>query len=373
MACSHSSRKTVICVQRLHMSASVVVLLIFLQKEIVHVSSRTLDFLKPCNFQVLCNKTCVEGSKIVSCKNSSVDCLCSSIDCLMLNGSCIYACNDTNIASCISCYQQQTTSCKTKCAGVCLDFKCRNSSSKDVCHSCVSGFYGEKCSQVCSAKCNGSCFDETGYCKSCEPGRHGRECQHSCPTGCSACHARNGSCVECLEGFTGRDCSSTCSHGLFGRGCKSLCSENCVDNKCDPVSGSCGVGCKPGFFGKHCLIRCPDGTYGLDCLSQCSITCATGTTCHHVTGSCLHGCSAGFHGEQCSVMCSLGTFGENCNKTCSQNCLLGVCEKVSGHCSNCVLGREGLFCEIRQNTRRSRLGLAAETSSADRVRSRYFL
>ncbi|XP_056017453.1 multiple epidermal growth factor-like domains protein 10 [Ostrea edulis] len=122
-----------------------------------------------------------------------------------------------------------------------------------------------------------------------------------------------------------------CNDGWYGENCFARCNENCVNQSCDHITGSCTYGCKPGWRTPNCEQKCSVGTYGKDCGNHRSGHCRN-MTCNSITGSCLEGCTPGYLGSFCNKPCDKGTYGINCSKNCSQNCL-GFCDNVGGYCT----------------------------------------
>ncbi|XP_060595102.1 multiple epidermal growth factor-like domains protein 6 isoform X2 [Ruditapes philippinarum] len=98
-------------------------------------------------------------------------------------------------------------------------------------------------------------------------GKHwGRACQQ-CPVNCLNCSS-NSICSSCDTEFHGKICNKQCN-------------VNCLDGRCDLLSGNCNDGCVNGFYGNPCDMKC-----GNDCVNL---------TCDRVRGTCLHGCKAGYN------------------------------------------------------------------------------
>lgn len=42
-----------------------------------------------------------------------------------------------------------------------------------------------------------------------------------------------------------------CSRGVYGESCNKTCPDNCIEHKCDIISGTC-LECLPGWVGDFC-------------------------------------------------------------------------------------------------------------------------
>ncbi|XP_062567735.1 multiple epidermal growth factor-like domains protein 10 [Saccostrea cucullata] len=134
--------------------------------------------------------------------------------------------------------------------------------------------------------------------------------------------------------------------GVYGSNCNIPCPENCQENKCDILNGTC-QGCSPGWTGKMCHLKCPLGFYGLACKDHCEGHCRENLTCHHVTGRCEGGCADGWIGRLCDEPCKGGFYGPDCVHNCSGHCLNDTyCSRETGYCDNgCSPGYTGDFCQ----------------------------
>lgn len=45
-----------------------------------------------------------------------------------------------------------------------------------------------------------------------------------------------------------------CKSGVYGEHCNKTCPDNCQENRCDIINGTC-VGCNPGWNGTYCHTR----------------------------------------------------------------------------------------------------------------------
>ncbi|KAK0050932.1 hypothetical protein Bpfe_019658 [Biomphalaria pfeifferi] len=287
----------------------------------------------------------------LSGRSRSSACSCSTVQCSRLDRWCVFQCNNVSSLSpeCADCLANNNSDI---CVQTCFKSNhCAVSECREVdCHSCATGYFGDHCDQRCAEKCQGRCYQESGYCVKCERGKFGPQCNLECPPHCyrGACIAETGHCRYCSQGYIGTTCNQTCGKGYFGRRCSSRCSSNCKSGECEPSTGRCVNGCNPGYFNAFCDKMCPSGNYGPGCLAYCPVTCEVSeanSPCDHVNGTCLNGCNDGFQGEHCNVPCPTGTFGKNCQMNCSNHCFLHVCNAFSGHCLRCVREREGLLCE----------------------------
>lgn len=119
-----------------------------------------------------------------------------------------------------------------------------------------------------------------------------------------------------------KGCSSS---GVYGDFCNKTCSENCMENACSIINGTC-YGCVPGWVGEYCNdskrymfsswlfydyiiwtltyvylffnAACPKGSYGSEC-KKCVGHCKDNKACNHSTGLCDNGCLDGWKGINC--------------------------------------------------------------------------
>ncbi|XP_025079522.1 protein draper-like isoform X2 [Pomacea canaliculata] len=205
---------------------------------------------------------------------------------------------------------------------------------------CLDGYYGWLCEDVCTCKDPAEVCDKVlGSCPQtgCRTGRRGLGCQERCAPGyygdgCETkcdecidedCDPVNGTCMRgCLAGWTGDRCDEACPTGTYGNNCKNTCSVHCEDQDCFPGNGTCTKPCPPGQTGSFCDKVCANGTYGYSCASICSDVCVE-SICHPVNGTCSRGCKTGLVGDDCSQEYTSVTFGPERRDKGSTNCASG--------------------------------------------------
>nr|XP_022303551.1 laminin subunit alpha-2-like isoform X2 [Crassostrea virginica] len=191
----------------------------------------------------------------------------------------------------------------------------------------------------------GLCEVEVYDCPS--PGYYGENCSLECPQNCQDgyCESVEGTCFACKPGHIGPRCTQGCSDGQYGYNCVENCSITCGDN-CDKITGQCIGGCRAGWTGDMCKTECVGGLFGNNCVENCSITCGDPGICDKVTGHCVD-CLPGWEGDMCQNECTKGFYGPNCVRKCSLNCVRpGECDRMTGHCDGgCQPGWTGVRCE----------------------------
>ncbi|CAC5355160.1 unnamed protein product [Mytilus coruscus] len=181
----------------------------------------------------------------------------------------------------------------------------------------------------------------------CPPTNYGPFCNTSCPENCRGpCDLDAGYCTYgCINGWTGNICKQECSAGSFGKDCKERCSANCLNSKCNHVTGECIGGCQDGWQGFNCSQPCPHSKFGKNCSGFCE-GCLS-RTCYRVNGLCDNttSCNPGYkYSQYCNIACDDGYFGNKCEKKC--NCLTEPCSKEDGICplGGCMKGWAGESC-----------------------------
>ncbi|XP_078318417.1 uncharacterized protein LOC144620713 [Crassostrea virginica] len=179
-------------------------------------------------------------------------------------------------------------------------------------------------------------------------GVYGNSCNKSCPENCQEqrCDIINGSCLGCTPGWIGEYCNKECDAGFYGLECSMECIGHCKDGPCNHTTGNCDKECSDGWTGDRCDIECRGGTYGPECKYNCSGHCNDDVPCNRTNGFCNTGCQAGYTGEKCYTGCENGTFGANCREQCSLYCLpTGTCNSTNGFCfDGCASGYLGNIC-----------------------------
>ncbi|WAR15975.1 PTPRF-like protein, partial [Mya arenaria] len=253
--------------------------------------------------------------------------------------------------------------CDGRCdilTGDCINEMCPETCSScnelDQCNECTFDWYGARCNNTCSDKCNRGCEQHSGHCNACYTGYFGTTCDMLC----TQCHGGNcnqeGECMLCEDGNYGPFCNKTCS-------------EDCGGNTCNKIDGSCQhqVQC-PGncvtCTDRVTCTKCNVYYYGYLCASVCNSTCESGR-CEIESGRCEN-CKPSYYGNFCENNCShacsrhgceketglcngcmKGTVrGPFCNITCSNYCTDGQCSQEKGYCSNgCIPNHYGSMCD----------------------------
>ena len=223
---------------------------------------------------------------------------------------------------------------------------CVGNWTSDDCSTCLAGFYGSDCSQLCP-HCSG-----TG---SCNDGPLG---DGSCA--CLKKYVRDafGQCTICAPGYFGPSCAACAVSTLNKLPCANRGA--CVADANNSLAGVCQ--CDVGFGGPACDFVCPVdssmtcGGHGI-CVDTGSCSCDANWTVTGAGGACS-ACSPGLVGINCSVVCApcvngscddgrygtgtckcnRGWWGPQCDRQCpggSDNpCLAhGDCSPVTGECS----------------------------------------
>ncbi|XP_062605201.1 multiple epidermal growth factor-like domains protein 11 [Saccostrea cucullata] len=178
---------------------------------------------------------------------------------------------------------------------------------------------------------------------------YGINCDLQCPENCqdNTCHIVNGTCFSCKPGWRGGFCNKECPSWSYGLDCKYQCSGHCLNElPCNHVTGECPEKCAAGWTGTFCEKQCDYGNFGPNCAFNCSGHCENNATCNEENGHCDSGCNAGYRGELCDEACAFGKFGVKCANICSGNCLYNeTCNIVNGICSKgCAPGYFGSLC-----------------------------
>ncbi|XP_062596811.1 multiple epidermal growth factor-like domains protein 10 [Saccostrea cucullata] len=183
-----------------------------------------------------------------------------------------------------------------------------------------------------------------------ESGMYGPNCSIECPENCqeNRCHILYGTCLGCKPGWGGDLCENVCPFGKYGLECKQACAGHCGGNaNCDRVTGHCIGGCASGWTGTLCDKECLNGSYSENCMFNCSGQCLLQEPCDKISGKCVNGCRSGYTNEKCDQECVSQTFGKECRKYCSGHCINNVkCNHITGLCDNgCADGYTGLLCD----------------------------
>ncbi|XP_063863500.1 uncharacterized protein LOC135102341 isoform X3 [Scylla paramamosain] len=144
--------------------------------------------------------------------------------------------------------------------------------------------------------------------RECKDGQFGIGCSEKCPS-CQnggQCHTRRGSCL-CPPGFIGDTCQFACLPGWFGNKCQFRCDQETIgirgaakDGRCvglticlpPPYGCSCAAGfTHPDVLGPTCTQECSKGHFGADCSQRC-LDCVE-DKCDPFSGTCTEGCKSG--------------------------------------------------------------------------------
>ncbi|XP_060073687.1 neurogenic locus notch homolog protein 1-like [Ylistrum balloti] len=179
--------------------------------------------------------------------------------------------------------------------------------------TCKEGFryINGTCNNTCNVGCQSVCNFESGSCVDCIDGYVGNTCDVHCSPNCAGtCNATQ--CIGgCNAGYTGNNCDQACSTGKYGADCNMTCSE-CANDDCNNVNGICAQGCKnAGLTGRYCTDNCASGDYGINCNMSCSSNCLN-KKCDRVTGYCLGVCPTDKWGNTCDQDCTRTTCTTKC-------------------------------------------------------------
>ncbi|XP_065924911.1 receptor-type tyrosine-protein phosphatase alpha-like [Magallana gigas] len=175
-------------------------------------------------------------------------------------------------------------------------------------------------------------------------GYYGKNCSLPCPQNCQENHCKivDGTCLGCVDGYTGPTCNEVCADYKYGLGCNSTCGKCLNAVKCNHVNGSCSNGCDAGVYGDKCDQVCPSGWYGPNCANKCGTNC---NSCNRFNGDCEFDCKPGWEGKQCENACSGNMYGANCTLKCGMCLDNEQCQHVNGTCmKGCDKGFHGSRC-----------------------------
>ncbi|XP_021356812.1 fibropellin-1-like [Mizuhopecten yessoensis] len=179
--------------------------------------------------------------------------------------------------------------------------------------TCTEGYQysNGNCNSTCNIGCQSTCNFETGSCVNCMDSYVGNTCDVKCSSNCArTCNATQ--CIGgCQRGYIGDKCDQACSTGTYGTNCSMTCSD-CANDNCTNTDGTCKQGCKnKGRKGTQCTENCASGNYGENCGMSCSTNCLN-KKCDRVTGNCTGLCPTNKWGNTCNEDCS--------SKTCTTKC-----------------------------------------------------
>ena len=232
---------------------------------------------KKCDNETLKCDSCIDGFYSDKCdKDCPLD---HCKKCEQNEGSCIecelsyhlvddFCCN----SNCNKCDKNGCYDCASKekygtecidCANTCDNNgdgrKCDQVTGK--CYKCQIGRRGDECTENCNKGCDlseNNCGQDDGKC-SCQSGYFGDTCDGECDRYCKDCDKIDGTCNECQSGYyinpedekqcikCPENCDGECPKGIcekckdsfYGDICDQNCSKNCLNNKCDKVTGKC--------------------------------------------------------------------------------------------------------------------------------------
>nr|XP_022307962.1 multiple epidermal growth factor-like domains protein 10 [Crassostrea virginica] len=151
-------------------------------------------------------------------------------------------------------------------------------------------------------------------------GYYGENCSKPCPQNCQEnhCDIVDGTCLGCILGYRGQTCEEKCKDNTYGQDCMYICGKCLNGAQCNQIDGSCINGCDKGAYGAKCNKACPVSRYGYDCRHKCSINCGVPERCDRVTGQCEGGCQVGWSLPTCHQKCYDGQYGQDCVKLCGK-------------------------------------------------------
>ncbi|KAL4216314.1 hypothetical protein ACF0H5_024040 [Mactra antiquata] len=219
-------------------------------------------------------------------------------------------------------------------------------------YGCKDGYFGGRCWNKCPEYCT-ICTREFAFlvhpenyqkCYLCTDGYYNgtgiTNCSTPCPVNCAEnqCNKTTGDCLQgCKYNWTGEKCT-ICPED---NNCNVQCPSNCKNGSCYN-NGTCTDGCADdAFTGTRCN-QCIVGKYGVNCEEDCPKNCI-GDVCNRDDGTCAYGCISTYGGDKCGI-CASSYYGTNCYKRC-YNCLNGLCDRVTGRCTDCVNGKYGELCD----------------------------
>jgi hypothetical protein len=209
---------------------------------------------------LFCNNTCPQSCKDMVCDRYDKKCDSCITDfygneceiqcgnykgdnCIQETGVCINGCDDGFY----------TSTCTLPCKhNVCLN--CSVSSGE--CSSCKEKLWGNNCDSNCSEFCSPSQLDGSVKCErftavcvenTCLPGYYGRECRNVCNNHCGI----NSLGYRTCDIDTGICNVDDCDKTWYGPQCSQACPINCVNQKCNRT-GQCVEGCLDEYWGATC-------------------------------------------------------------------------------------------------------------------------
>ena len=265
---------------------------------------------------ISCNSTLYNKDCLITCNNenqllltnpSNENCD-NCVDELCFGSRCTKGCKDG--------YWGDDNLCNNSCGVGCdLDILTCNETTGE-CYFCMDEFWGFECDDTCHANCYGGCNQTTGHCKGCKMGFWNITCESKCNEGCSVSYSSNCN-------ITTGECNS-CRAGYWGPSCENKCSSHCYSSygaaSCDKATGKC-TRCNYGYWGDDCTNECGKG---------CSYTTYSGG-CEQTSGNCTGTCKEGY-------------WDQYCNSTCPTGCKSKSCDKLSGNCTECQMGKTGSDC-----------------------------
>lgn len=159
-----------------------------------------------------------------------------------------------------------------------------------------------------------------------EYGYYGNNCMYPCSSNCLGrrCDINSGHCLSCLRGYQGPRCTQVCSNQTYGQDCSSVCGKCLNGETCHHVSGLCPHGCSEGVKGDKCEEECQNEYHGKDCKNKCSVNCKMTSSCDKITGQCDGGCITGWSGHSCSQKVSENQCNERNDVLCPLTIVFSV-------------------------------------------------
>lgn len=119
----------------------------------------------------------------------------------------------------------------------------------------MDGYWGPTCDVPCPLNCkNSNCYRNNGHCISCVTGFFDDNCTSVCSTYCSGrlCDKLSGGCTQgCMQGWYGdtcnRICSSICACGTCDQQ-SGICTALCIQNWTECLCNSKPINMQPHFF-----------------------------------------------------------------------------------------------------------------------------
>ncbi|XP_059481280.1 uncharacterized protein LOC132200097 isoform X2 [Neocloeon triangulifer] len=160
---------------------------------------------------------------------------------------------------------------------------------------------------------------------------------------CSGLKAFSDSSWSCLPGYSGTDCNQVCSGKSYGPNCTSESNRFCKENNVNGANGYCSDGCDIGYLPPDCTHECTGKYYGENC-SFVTMSFCKDNKINRTDGTCLEGCKVGFMEPECKE-CVKKKYGLNCENVVERFCKDDEVDKTYGKCINgCMDGYKEPEC-----------------------------